>query len=219
MISIDWFQIYDENLPVWVVGDDHIIPSQSLWILVLRSTLWADIISNQYNALCKHDMSLTVDHTIQFYKCFMIYACVDCGVLKYDIHKQNSLNIPKHNDLPSRVCLFEFHLDSDIHISFPSDYMSSRIYHLVHSILSEGQMHCLLIYFVLFCKYLQHPEHISHTVISQIQFLMWKIQEIDIILNRLISIIFFYILHTHTKSSSKMVTHSINHYVIFLARH
>jgi len=74
--------------------------------------VWAGIVMNHHNILAKNATSLILDHSMQFFKCVATDTFVDCGALRQEVHKQNTVSVPKHcaHDLPSSSGLLEFHL-------------------------------------------------------------------------------------------------------------
>jgi len=72
-------------------------------ILHCGGSVWTGIVMNHHNTPAKHATLFILDCAMQFFKCVTVDTCIDCGVLRQEVHKQNAFSVAKQRarDLPS----------------------------------------------------------------------------------------------------------------------
>ena len=195
----------------------ELFPAKCHEILHCSGSVWAGVMNN-HNTPAKHATSPILFRATQFFKCVTIDACVDCGALGQEVHKQNTFSDPKHcaHDLPSWSGLLEFRLcwvmkcastpwtAASIQglcttpMSCPLWLHVSRSYRLPHYIVSESPMHWPAVSICVLHKHLRHPactqfpklKFIRHNFVKKWPWNLRKCRESDVMVDRLFSLIF-----------------------------
>ena len=133
---------------------------------------------NQHSTLGKDPMSLFLNHTMQFCKCFLIEIWIDCWALSQDVHKQNPFSVPKGHgpDFLRGNCWLEFFLCRWRSVSYlhAMDYCSDSEVMCDNHVLTPPPMtapsHC----FNLSCKHFWNPECTEFLVVYFFRPISWR---------------------------------------------